>query len=256
MSWTGIFRANEKQVIVEKGLIVDVLRANIPRETEVPQIYCSRRKLEQIFTTATDAALDEFYPYFYNHANDFKIREEVQENFFLAQVKAEVGTDLESVRENLNYSCSALKSTFSYYDRNPSEADVDGRCNGHDADQVNIGNKAYANRIGNGSVSSGDGYRFRGGGFFQLTGRGNYQASAVLINSMLDMGLTAEDFADKITEVDFGLLGAMSFWFLNDMDKCKTIHNCTAVINKHTDSYQKRYDYYIEIAAIPPGGYA
>lgn len=219
-------------------------------------VTCSLRKLGQIFTTASVPALDDFYSFFDAFARKFRIDAEVNENFFLAQVLAEIGTNLGSVRENLNYSCSALKSTFGYYKRNPGEANADGRCENHSAKQINIGNKAYANRIGNGSVSSGDGYLFRGGGFFQLTGRGNYQAVVDGIEKYAEYEMSAEEYVAMITEVGAGLLGAMSFWEMNKMYNCTNIDCTTKIINRHTDSYAKRKAFYLEIAAIPAEGKA
>lgn len=233
----------------------------IVEDTEEPtlpvyDVTCSRKKLEQIFTTATEQALDDFYSFFGSYARDFRIDEEVNENFFLAQVLAEIGTNLGSVRENLNYSCSALQSTFSYYRKNPSEANSDGRCNNHSAKQVTIGNKAYANRIGNGGINSGDGYMFRGGGYFQLTGRYNYQAIVDGIEKYAEYKMSAEEYAEIITEVGAGLLGAMAFWEINKMYECTHIDCCTKIINRYTDSYAKRKAYYLEIASIPAEGYS
>lgn len=222
-------------------------------------IVCSRKKLGQIFTTATEEALDDFYEYFNAYARDFNINAEVNENFFMAEVKAEVGTSLQSVRENLNYSNSALKSTFSYYSSNPSEADADGRTDAHSANQPAIGAKAYGDRYGNGPpitpYEESDGYIYRGGGFFQLTFISNYSAVVDEINEVIgDYNMTTRELADIITEVGAGTLSAMGFWSMNNMQNCATIDECTKVINQYTDSYAEREQYYQEIAAIPAEG--
>lgn len=266
--YTGVVEINPNlHLRFELGLLIAVNEIAVPPvdpvdpvdpidpiDPEVPtqNIVCSRRKLGEIFTTASEQSLDDFYEIFNEYARDAEILEEVNENFFLAQVLAEVGSNLESVRENLNYSCSALKATFGHYKRHPNEATEDGRCNGHSAHQVRIGNRAYANRIGNGNVESGDGYCFRGGGFFQLTGRANYQMVVDLINLVTGIEYNANYYADIITNVGAGLLGALAFWYDNDMKDCKNIDCTTRIINRHTDSYDKRNEYYQMIAAIEP----
>ena len=222
-------------------------------------VTCSRKKLGQIFTSATDLALDDFYSFFGSYARDFNILEEVNENFFLAQVKAEVGSGLQSVRENLNYTDSALKSTFSYYRNSPTEATEDGRTSAHAANQPAIGAKAYGSRYGNGPATTpyeeSDGYIYRGGGFFQLTFISNYSAVVDEINKVIgDYQMTSRELADIITEVGAGTLSAMGFWSMNNMQNCQTIDECTAVINKYTDSYTERKQYYQQIAAIPAAG--
>ena len=219
---------------------------------------CSREKLGQIFTTASEDALDEFYNYFALFCRGYNILDETHENFFLAEVKAEVGTDLISVRESLNYDVVGLEDTFKYYSNNHSEANTDGRTDSHSADQPAIGAKAYGDRLGNAPATTpyedADGYVFRGGGFFQLTGRDNYQAVTDVTVDVTGMALSAEDIANRITEVGAGVLSAMGYWSMNDMQNCDTIDNCTAIINYYTDTYEEREEYYEEIAAIPAEG--
>lgn len=72
------------------------------------------------------------------------------------------------VRENLNYSSEGLLRTFPKYFKTAADAAAYAR------QPVKIGNRVYANRMGNGNEASGDGYKFRGRGFFQITGKENY----------------------------------------------------------------------------------
>jgi putative chitinase len=217
-------------------------------------VTCSKKKLSQIFTDASPADLDKFYTVFDEYARDARVDAEVNENFLLAQIQAESGNPLKSVRENLNYSCDALESEFSYYGERHSEATADGRCDGHDANQTNIGNKAYADRIGNGDVASGDGYMFRGGGYIQITGRANYQMVATNIQSLTGKPISAEECANKITDPAYGLLAALAFWYDEKMYDCTDIDCCTKIVDPNTDTYDERHDFYEAIAAIPAAG--
>ena len=74
------------------------------------------------------------------------------------------------MQENLNYSASGLTSIFGKY-FNPETAAQYAK------QPEKIANKVYANRMGNGPEESGDGYKYRGRGFIQLTGKSNYTAA-------------------------------------------------------------------------------
>ena len=74
------------------------------------------------------------------------------------------------ISENLNYSDKGLNGIFKKYF--PTIASTAG----YARKPEKIANKVYANRMGNGPESSGDGYKFRGRGPIQLTGKDNYTA--------------------------------------------------------------------------------
>lgn len=98
---------------------------------------------------------------------------------FLAQVAHESG-GLNIIQENLNYSAKGLTTTFKKYF--PTVAST----NGYVRNPQKIANKVYANRMGNGPESSGDGYKFRGRGLIQLTGKNNYTLFAKAIGKSID----------------------------------------------------------------------
>jgi len=88
---------------------------------------------------------------------------------FLSQVAHESG-NFKFVNENLNYGAKGLLSIFKKYF--PTEA----LAKAYERKPEKIANKVYASRMGNGDEASGEGYKFRGRGYIQLTGKDNYKA--------------------------------------------------------------------------------
>lgn len=97
---------------------------------------------------------------------------------FLAQIGHE-SAQLNCVEENLNYSAQALRKVFPKYFRTPQEA------SSYAHHPERIANRVYAGRMGNGSEESGDGWKFRGRGLIQITGRDNYVSMSSLMGKDL-----------------------------------------------------------------------
>jgi putative chitinase len=94
---------------------------------------------------------------------------------FFAQTAHESG-NFKAFSENLNYSAKGLRGVFRKY------FPTDALANAYARQPQKIANRVYANRMGNGPESSGDGWKFRGRGALQLTGHDNYQAFANYVN--------------------------------------------------------------------------
>jgi putative chitinase len=88
---------------------------------------------------------------------------------FLAQCGHESG-GFRLTQENLNYSAKGLMGIFKKYFPTQALADAYAR------KPEKIANKVYGNRMGNGDEASGEGFKFRGRGYIQLTGKQNYTA--------------------------------------------------------------------------------
>jgi putative chitinase len=86
---------------------------------------------------------------------------------FLSQCAHESG-NFKAVTENLNYGAAGLRSIFGKYFKD----DVSAKA--YERKPEKIANKVYASRMGNGDEASGDGWKFRGRGYIQLTGKDNY----------------------------------------------------------------------------------
>lgn len=95
----------------------------------------------------------------------------VQAAHFFAQTSHETG-GFKLFSENLNYSVGGLQKTFGkYFPGNLEES--------YAKQPEKIANRVYANRLGNGDEASGDGWKYRGRGAIQLTGKANYQAFSI-----------------------------------------------------------------------------
>ena len=89
---------------------------------------------------------------------------------FLAQISVE-SSDLRETVENLDYSAERLHEVW------PKRFPTIASAKPYAHDPEALGNRIYANRLGNGDEASGNGYRFRGRGLIQTTGRSNYRAT-------------------------------------------------------------------------------
>jgi putative chitinase len=99
----------------------------------------------------------------------FQINTPLRLAHFLAQCGHESG-GFRLVKENLNYSAKGLMGIFKKYFPNESLAKQ------YERKPEKIANKVYSSRMGNGDEASGDGAKYCGRGFIQLTGKTNYQA--------------------------------------------------------------------------------
>jgi putative chitinase len=128
---------------------------------------------------------------------------------FVAQCAHESGNFM-VLKENLNYRPATLRKIFPKYFPNDAIAnDYATRLN----KQAAIANRAYANRMGNGDESSGDGWRFCGRGLIQLTGRNNYQAFA----DSLEMNIN--DVPEYLGTFEGAAQSACWFWETNNLNR-------------------------------------
>lgn len=167
---------------------------------------------------------------------------------FFGQVLQEVGPRMRLV-ESLDDRADRLGSIFSYFRRNPDEAQLYGRTADHPADQEAIANRAYADRNGNGNVESGDGWRFRGRGLKQVTGRAGYRAftedHALMFGEQVDF----EAEPDLLGTPSYAARSALWFWRANGLFVLAdaginraAADSITAIINPGTDTYGQRWE--------------
>ena len=139
---------------------------------------------------------------------------------FLAQCGHESG-GFKLTQENLNYSAKGLMGIFKKYF--PTEA----LANAYARQPQKIANKVYASRMGNGPESSGEGYKFRGRGFIQLTGKQNYTAfDASVPESIVDN--------PDLVATKYPLASAAWFWSKNGLNAIADTGASTEVVTKIT----------------------
>jgi putative chitinase len=106
-------------------------------------------------------------------AKKFNITNPLRLAHFLAQCGHESG-GFKAIQENLNYSADGLKKIFpKYFPGNLNES--------YARNPEKIASRVYGGRMGNGDESTGEGYKFRGRGYIQLTGKQNYTNFAKFI---------------------------------------------------------------------------
>ena len=191
-----------------------------------------RRALVGI-ATVDNKKLDEFVASFNMWAHSFGIDANHRRvAMFLAHTLFE-SNYLKAAEENLNYSVEGLLKTFPKYFKTQAEAEDYAR------KPQKIANKVYANRMGNGDEASGDGWRYRGRGFIQLTGKYNYSEFSKY--DLCTKNVLNEP--DCVSKYFLNQLSAMWFWDRNNINYWADIDDvakCTRLINGGTNGLNTR----------------
>ena len=135
----------------------------------------------------------------------FEINTPLRLAHFLAQCGHESG-GFKVVKENLNYGAKGLRSIFGKY------FPTDALALAYERKPEKIANKVYANRMLNGDEASGDGYKFFGRGYIQLTGKENYTN----FGKAIGVDLTA---TPDLVATQYPLLSAAWFFHKNGLHK-------------------------------------
>lgn len=138
-------------------------------------------------------------------AKDLGINNLISFAHFLGQSHHESGGFTRG-QENLNYSSEALHKYFSKYFK-------EGEYSEYARNPIKIANRIYANRMGNGNEESGDGYKYRGVGPIQLTGKNN------ILSYFKSVGLDLNSFPSIILSPEHYFRSAKFFFDTNDLWK-------------------------------------
>jgi len=185
---------------------------------------------------------------------------------FFGQCVVEVGSSFHELTESLNYSAKGLMS-FSYFQNHPDEAKKHGRNKSENqlADQEAIANIIYADenrseRLKLGNTQEGDGWKYRGRGIIQITGREIYNDFNKYAHKMklVDDEVNFIDKPQLIAEnITYAFISAAYYWIKKDIyekaDKSKSdsenkdvVNKVTSIVNKKADK-QKRINSYKRI---------
>ena len=153
-------------------------------------------------------------------AAKFQINTPLRLAHFLAQCGHESG-GFKVTSENLNYSAKGLMGIFKKYFPTQQLAES------YQRQPQKIANRVYANRMLNGDESTGDGFKFRGRGYIQLTGKDNYTQFGKAIG---------EDIASNpdVVSGKHALLSAAWFWSKNGLNKLADGGSSDAVVTSIT----------------------
>ena len=139
---------------------------------------------------------------------------------FLAQCGHESG-GFRLTQENLNYSAKGLMGIFKKYFPTQALADAYAR------KPEKIANKVYGGRMGNGLEATGEGYKFRGRGYIQLTGKQNYTA--------FDLAVEDDILANPdLVSTKHALASAAWFWKKNGLNLIADTGSSSEVVTKIT----------------------
>ena len=151
-TWAKMF--GEKQLITEPS---------------TPIVNAGPLKLENLKGHIPDAVISQIP----DAAKKFNISNPLRLAHFLAQCGHE-SAGFKAIQENLNYSADGLKKIFpKYFPGNLAE--------GYARNPEKIASKVYGSRMGNGDETTKEGFKFRGRGYIQLTGKDNYTRFAQFI---------------------------------------------------------------------------
>jgi len=165
---------------------------------------------------------------------DYEINTPQRIAAFIAQCAHESGGFI-FLTENLNYKAASLRKIFGKYFTDDATAAA------YEKKPEKIANRIYANRMGNGDEASGDGYKYRGRGLIQLTGKTNYTWFAASLE------ISPEEAAEYTQTFEGAAQSACWFWETNKLNQWADkgdIEKMTKIINGGTIGLEDRKKHY------------
>lgn len=178
--------------------------------------------------------IDNWYNALSQLLPDYEINTAQRMAAFMAQCAHESGNFM-FLQENLNYKAASLRKVF------PKYFPDDATAQAYEKKPEKIANRIYANRMGNGPEESGDGWRYRGRGLIQVTGKHNYTWFAASLE------IKPEEAAEYMQTFEGAAQSACWFWESNKLNQwadAGDIVTLTKKINGGTIGLEDRIKHY------------
>jgi len=229
------------------------------------------KQLQDIMPGARQRDIDTYTPLLNQYMRQFGINTPARQAAFLAQIAVESG-QMRNTEENLMYKsgnvpkilAGLFKSTFGWKNNNPTaqagaienaRSFLRGIGNTNEridssAEEQALANRVYANKNGNGNEQSGDGWKFRGRGLKQITGRKNYEDVETILNQKgIRSNLVQQIDTSNPDKLSPSLNVAVStaFWELkqlNGLADQEKFEKLTGRVNAGKVDLLKRLEYY------------
>jgi putative chitinase len=201
--------------------------------------FITYAQLQLVLPANTTVDIQEFTDVLNSIPPNYGIDNKDKFTMFLSQTAYESNYFTE-LTENLNYSPQRLLQVW------PKRFNNDN-VNQYARNPQALANYVYANRLGNGDPSTGDGWKYRGRGIIQLTGKVNYQSFADAIGKSLDDTVA---YCETITGA---VESACWFWHNKKLDQYSTANDvaqCTQIINGGILGLRDRTELYNKVATI------
>ncbi len=214
------------QKIILPGIATETSTTPAPDEikaTTTPLL--TAEILAEIMPLASAATIQKYVAPLNIETSKFNINSPLRIANFIAQLAHESGSFKFTV-ENLNYSAQALRTVFGKY------FPTDELANSYARQPEKIANRVYANRMDNGNEASGDGWKFRGRGLIQLTGKYNYTQCGTGLQ--LDLINNPEQLADDATTA---VAAACWFWDSRNLNTYADQDNIKAITKRINGGY-------------------
>lgn len=196
--------------------------------------WISMIQLKQIMPNAPAKQLTIFYTEFNRQLPLYQITKPLRIAAYIAQGAHESG-ELHELTENMNYSAPRIMQVW------PSRFHTLEAAQPYAHQPEKLGNNVYANRMGNGAPETGDGYNYRGRGWFNGTGKGFYRKITLL---------THVDFLvnpDLLSTARFAVLSACEEWKSDNLNSYADAGNIREITHRINGGYiglSERIRYY------------
>lgn len=215
---------------IDDGAVSHALVAPPPTPTPGPLAWFTLAMLALAMPRCKDVTA--WHGAICRHVGAYDVTTPKRLTMFISQCGHE-SSDFTRLVENLNYSAPALRTLFGKYFKDDATAAAYAR------QPEKIANRIYADRMANGAEASGDGWKFRGRGILQITGRTNYTTASLALYGDDRLVVTPA----LLEQPDAAVLAACWFWKINKLNAAADVGDiltATKRINGGTHGLEDR----------------